>query len=587
MSEYKAPIEEILFSMFNVNGYAEHYASSGLDKDFLQSILTEAGKFAENELFPLNASGDKEGASLVDGAVKSPTGFKEAYQTYVEGGWPSLAQPEAFGGQNLPVSLSLTVNEIWQSSNQAWCMYSVLGEGTCETMQVYGTDEQKQLYLPKLVSGEWTGTMCLTESQAGSDLGLLRTKAEPTADGNYKITGSKIFISSGDHDLAENIVHLVLARLPGAPEGTRGISLFIVPKFKVNSDGTLGELNSVSCGSIEHKMGLKGSATCVMNFDGAEGFLIGPENKGLGCMFTFINKSRLGVAMQGISHAEGAYQTSKAYANERLQGKSLNPNKQTDQAADPLTVQPDIRRMLLTQKAFVEAGRTLVHECAKLVDLTHAEDQQQAKSAKQRLSLLTPIAKGCMSEWGFEAADQGIQILGGHGYMKEWGIEQRLRDVRITRIYEGTNGIQGMDFLGRKVLADGGEALKLYQEEIFELCNQSLSKGSLKNYAQTLQRKLEEWQQLNGQLLERVMTNPEFICSVAFDYLMYSGYIVLAYQWLRILDAVERCDELSDADCKRKQLTAAFYFNHLLPRTVTHKEIMLNQENVLLDDVEL
>lgn len=582
MTVYKAPVDEILFSMYDVNGFGDHYDGAGLDRDTVRTVLDEAAKLAEKELFPLNAVGDREGVGFVDGNVIAPRGFRDAYASYVAGGWPSLAQPLEFGGQGLPHSLSTVIMELWQSANQAWCMYSSLGEGACETLLAYGSDAEKALYLPKLISGEWTGTMCLTESQAGSDLGLLRTKAEPKEDGKYLISGTKIFISSGDHDLSENIIHLVLARLPDAPAGSRGISLFLVPKLKVSADGSLGGLNQVSCGSVEHKMGLKGSATCVMNFDGAEGILLGPPNRGLACMFTFINKSRLGVAVQGQAQAEGAYQMSLAYARERRQGRSPCSTP-SDQSADPIAAHPDIQRLLMSQKVFAEGGRALTHYCAKLVDFSKNSDGQIAKNAAELLSLLTPIAKGCLSEWGSEACDAGIQIFGGHGYMQEWGIEQRLRDVRITRIYEGTNGIQGLDLLGRKVLTDKGRVLQGYMADIVALAVRAAKSEHLQPLAERMQQCVVEWKNINNEVSSVVGGRKGYIEAIAFDYLMYAGYIVLAYQWLRIADSVCRNREYFSEEYREQQLLAArFCFYHVLPRSIPHREAIMLGGGILL-----
>lgn len=586
MSVYEAPVEEILFSMYDVNQFDSHYESFDLGKDVVTAILNEAAKFAEQDLFPLNATGDREGVKFVDGSVSPPSGFKEAYKKYVDGGWPSLAQPEHFGGQGLPSSLSTVILELWQSANQAWCMYSALGEGACETLLAYGSDNEKSLYLPKLISGTWTGTMCLTEAQAGSDLGLLRTKAEPADNGSYRIYGSKIFISSGDHDLSENIVHLVLARLPEAPEGSRGISLFVVPKYKVAGDGSLGERNQVYCGSVEHKMGLKGSATCVMNFDGAEGFLLGPPNRGLSCMFTFINKSRLGVAVQGLAQAEGAYQMSCTYASARLQGHSPCSSSSQGRYADPIAEQPDVQRMLLSQQVFCEGGRVLAHYCAKLVDQSHSSDKSVASNAGGLLSLLTPIAKGCLSEWGSEACDIGIQVFGGHGYIQEWGIEQRLRDVRITRIYEGTNGIQGLDLLGRKVLGDGGVILERYLNEILEFSVECKPIPKLACLAETMQKRVAEWQALNEEIFAQAGGKKGYIESISFDYLMYAGYITLAYQWLRIAKASAAHSSPSITIWKGQKLNAArFCFSNILPRSAAHREAIRIGSDTILNSV--
>jgi alkylation response protein AidB-like acyl-CoA dehydrogenase len=446
MPEYIAPQRDIRFVMNELLHSGDLYQTlpgcEEATEDLLNTIVAEAAKFSEEVLAPLNRSGDEEGCHWDDGVVTTPKGFREAYQQYVENGWPSLAAPLESGGQGLPSLLGVILNELTGTANWSWGMYPGLSHGAVRTIEHHGSDEQKEAYLGKLTSGEWTGTMCLTEAQCGSDLGLLRTKAEPQADGSYAITGTKIFISAGEHDLAENIIHIVLARLPDAPEGSKGISLFIVPKFNVNSDGGLGERNSVRCDSIEHKMGIKASATCVMNFDGARGYLIGPPNKGLACMFTFMNTARLGTAVQGLAHGELAYQGALTYARERLSMRSVSGPKNPDGPADPIIVHPDVRRMLLTQKALAEGSRAFLYYLAQLGDTAECAEGERAKEAEDLMALLTPIAKAFITETGFESANLGLQVYGGHGFIREWGMEQIVRDARIAMLYEGTTGIQ-------------------------------------------------------------------------------------------------------------------------------------------------
>lgn len=564
--DYRAPVEDILFSLFSVHGYAAHCDALGaeLDRETVATLVEEAGKFATRELLPLNASGDIEAVRLEAGQVRTPTGFRDAYQKFTEAGWPSLTQPVAFGGQGLPASLGIVLSEFWQGCNQSWAMYPALGEGACATLRAYGTEEQKARFLPKLVSGEWTGTMCLTEAHAGSDLGLLRTRAELDEQGRYRIHGSKIFISCGDHDLADNIVHLVLARLPDAPAGSAGISLFIVPRQRVDAAGVAGEANGVQCGAVEHKMGLKGNATCVLNFDGAEAELLGPPNRGLVAMFTFINKSRQGVAVQAQAQAEAAHQYALGYARERLQGKGA------DGATAPIIAHPDVRRMLLVQRVFAEGGRSLNHYCAGILDIALAGGAEAA-AANRLLSLLTPLAKACLSEWGSESADLGIQVLGGHGYLRDHPVEQRCRDVRITRIYEGTNGIQALDFLHRKVMADGGETLQrligLMREDVA-----AAQGGAAAALADQLAAELERWTALAGRMAEVCRQGGGDADWLAFDFMMYSGYLLLAQQWLKIAVAADRCP--ADDPLREKIEVARFCFRYILPRTRSHAAVI-------------
>ncbi|WP_062266189.1 acyl-CoA dehydrogenase C-terminal domain-containing protein [Endozoicomonas arenosclerae] len=580
MPDYKAPVRDLEFVMNEVLGYEQHYASlpggDAASPDMVKAILEEGAKFVEGVAVPLNRSGDEEGCHWNEGKVTTPEGFKSAYNQLVENGWCGLSHPEQYGGQGLPNSLNTAFYEMLASSNLSWAIYPTLTWGAIETVSAHASEELKNIFIPPMVSGEWSGTMCLTEAHCGSDLGLLKTRAEPDADGTYRITGSKIFISAGEQDLTENIIHIVLARLPDAPQGTAGISLFVVPKNNVNDDGSVAEANAVSCGSIEHKMGIKGSATCVMNFDGAKGYLIGPPNKGLACMFTFINESRLGVAVQGQSAAEHSFQGALAYARERIQMKG-SPRKNPEKPADPIIVHPDVRRMLLTQKAFSEGGRLLNMYCARLVDIKHKGSKEESRAAESRLALLTPIAKGFITEVAQEATKEGIQVLGGHGFIREWGMEQLARDIRITAIYEGTTCIQGLDLLQRKVLAGDGQLLTRFTTEVTEFAREQLEVAELKEMAVSLIEKVELWQSLTSELGERKDANQ--LNSSSVDYLMLSGYISLGYMWLKAAAvAVEKEGKFYSA----KLDTARFYFRRLLPRTTSLAETIRDDADTLL-----
>jgi alkylation response protein AidB-like acyl-CoA dehydrogenase len=578
MPAYKAPIRDLQFVLHEVLGSEQHYAAVGAEDatpDMVNAIISEAAKFCEEVLSPLNKVGDDEGCTLTNGEVTTPTGFKEAYQQWVDNGWPSLAQPAEFGGQGLPESIGNVVSEMVSEANWSWGMYPGLSHGAMNTIEMHGTDEQKETYLTRLVSGEWTGTMCLTEPHCGSDLGTLKTRAEPAGDGAYTINGTKIFISSGEHDMAENIVHIVLARISGAPEGTKGISLFIVPK--VLPDGTR---NEVSCGAIEHKMGIHGNSTCVMNFDGAKGFLVGPENEGLRCMFTFMNFARLGTAMQGVASSELSFQGALAYARERLAMRSLTGPKAPDQIADPIIVHPDVRRMLMTQKAFAEGGRALLHDAGFMVDrVKYASSDEERHEANELLSFLTPIAKAFLTEVGTEAANYGVQVFGGHGYIKEWGMEQIVRDNRISQLYEGTTGIQALDLLGRKVLMSQGESLKRFTKVVHKFCQSLEGNEELGDMVTALAEANKEWGEVTMQVGMKAMSNREEVGGAAVDYLMYSGYITLAYYWLRMAktaqDALGAGTDEQDF-YKAKIKMAGFYFARILPRIAGHKQAMLN-----------
>ncbi|WP_417225215.1 acyl-CoA dehydrogenase C-terminal domain-containing protein [Amphritea sp.] len=594
MPEYKAPLRDIQFVLDEMLQSEQHYQSlPGCEEatpDMVAAILDEGAKFAERVLAPLNQVGDQEGCQLNDGVVTTPTGFKEAYQQFVEGGWPSLPHDPQWGGQGLPESIGIILNELVGSANWSWSMYPGLSHGAMNTIEAHGTETQKQTYLTKLISGEWTGTMCLTESHCGTDLGMLRTKAEPQADGSYKISGTKIFISAGEHDMADNIVHIVLARLPDAPQGTKGISLFIVPKFVPDTAGAVGERNSLSCGALEHKMGIHGNATCVMNFDGATGYLIGPENKGLNCMFTFMNTARIGTALQGLAHTEWGYQNSLAYARDRLQMRALNGPAYPDKAADPIIVHPDVRRMLLTQKAFAEGGRALIYYCAQLVDKAHlTADNDARQEAETQLAFLTPIAKAFLTETGFESANLGMQIFGGHGYISEWGMEQNVRDSRISMLYEGTTGIQALDLLGRKVLMTQGESLRSFTKVVHRFCEAQAGNSAVTEFISPLARLNREWGDLTMRIGMKAMQNREEVGAASVDYLMYSGYVTMAYLWARMaVVAQEKLDAgVGDQRFYQAKLkTARFYFERILPRTKTlEATIDSGADNLLAMDI--
>lgn len=588
MSNFKVPLRDIEFAFFEVFNFEEHYAEycPSLDRDLTKALLEEAARFCEQVLAPLSASGDTEGCRLVDGKVITPTGFKAAYAQYCDAGWPSLSRSLEYGGQGLPQSLGYVMNELSATANYAWTMYPGLSQGAMHTIESHGSDAQKQTYLPALISGQWTGTMCLTESHCGTDLGLLKTKATPLGDGRYTLSGSKIFISSGDHDLADNIVHIVLARLPDAPAGTKGISLFIVPKVSINSDGSLGERNNVNCGSLEHKMGIHGNATCVLNFDGAVGTLLGEPNKGLPLMFTFMNLARLGAALQGLAHAEVGFQKSLDYTRQRLQGRSLTGAKSTG-AADPIIVHPDVRRMLMTQKAVSEGMRMMIYFAAKRVDTAqHAESEAQRQSALDMLSLITPIAKGFMTELGFESANLALQCFGGHGYIKEWGVEQNVRDCRISSLYEGTTGVQALDLLGRKILLSNGQLLGGFAECLQHFCKVSGNTPELSLYVESLTRLHAEWLTITTNIGQRALVNADEVGAASVDYLMYCGYIFMGYMWGRAAKTalLALATDTQEQDFYRAKLdTARFYFERILPRTLSLAATMNSGANNVMD----
>jgi alkylation response protein AidB-like acyl-CoA dehydrogenase len=593
MPSYSAPMRDIQFvlhELLNVeNAVKQLPAHAELDADTVNSVLEEGAKFAAQVIQPLNQSGDEEGCAYVgDGVVKAPKGFKEAYAQYVEAGWPSLSCDTEYGGQGLPHFVNNAFYEMLNSANQAWTMYPGLTHGAYEALHAHGTPEMKQLYLPKLTSGEWTGTMCLTEPHCGSDLGILRSKAEPVGDGTYRISGTKIFISSGEHDLAENIIHLVLARLPGAPEGTKGISLFIVPKFIPTVDGKVGERNAIQCGSIEHKMGIHANATCVMNLDGAVGWLVGEENRGLNAMFVMMNSARLGVGMQSIGLAEVAYQNSLIYAKDRIQFRAAKGPVNAGKAADPIIVNADVRRMLLTQKAYVEAGRAFSYWLALNIDreLSHEDEAVRAEAA-DLVALTTPIVKAFVSDNTFECTNHALQCFGGHGFIKEWGMEQFVRDARINLIYEGTNAIQSLDLLARKVLADGGAKLKKFAKVIEQFILQNQSEA-MKEFIEPLMDIGDKVSKLTAEIGAKARQNPEEVTAAAVPYLRVFGHLVYAYFWAQMARIALDKQGSGDGFYTAKLATARFYFAKLLPETAGYiRQARAGSDVVMGLDAEL
>jgi len=602
MLSYKAPITDIKFLFEDVFNFYDHYQQypefEEATPDLVDAIFQECAKFCENELLPLNQSGDKEGCTFDNGKVTTPKGFKEAYQQYVDGGWQSLSHPIEHGGQGLPASLGMVKSEMMGTANWSWAMYPGLSHGAMNTVQVHGTEEQKEIYLTKLTEGTWTGTMCLTEPQCGTDLGQVKTKAEPNEDGTFNVSGTKIFISAGEHDLAENIIHIVLARLPNAPKGTRGISLFIVPKMAVDEHGNVGGNNNVTCGSIEDKMGIKANATAVLNFDNAKGVLIGEENKGLECMFTFMNTARVGTALQGICAAELAYQNSLLYAKERLSMRSLSGTKKPELVADPIIVHPDVRKMLMTQKAITEGGRAMIYYTAKIVDdIEMQKDEKQRRKADNRLGFITPILKAFLTELGSESANHGLQIFGGHGFIKEWGMEQIVRDTRISTLYEGTTSIQALDLLGRKILLNRGKYLKHFTMEILSFCkdksviSSNPYKRQMNKFIWPLSKAVANWQKNTIRLSLKAKKNRDIVGSASVDYLMYSGYITMAYFWAQMAQAAyeKLATDVENRDFYRAKIkTAEFYFERILPRTKSLATTMMADPKTLMQlDEEL
>ena len=595
MPAYKTPLRDIRFLMNEVFDFNSHYQtlSNGeyADKETVDMILEGAADFCENVLSPLNQSGDEEGCYFENGEVKTPKGFKEAYDQFVQGGWQGLSYPEEFGGQNLPMSLNLIKSEMMGTANWSFQMYPGLSVGCINTFLQFGSDEQKKTYLPHLVAGTWSGTMCLTEPQCGTDLGQVKTKAELNKDGSYAISGTKIFISAGEHDLTENIIHIVLARLPDEPAGTKGISLFIVPKFLPTEDGGIGERNPVTCGSIEHKMGIRASATAVLNFDNATGYLIGEPNKGLHAMFTFMNTARIGTAIQGLAHAELSFQGALPYAKERMSMRALSGKKDPEQVADKIIHHADVRRMLLTQKAIAEGGRSMIYYAAQLADKMNDAllrgDTAAFEEHDAHLGFYTPILKGFLTELGFEAANHGMQVYGGHGYIKEWGMEQIVRDARIATLYEGTTGVQALDLIGRKVLLSSkGKVIRDYTAEILKFCGQHAPNKYMRRFAWDLTKLCAQWNTLTVRLMLAARKDRDIVSAASVDFLMFSGYVMMAYFWAQ--QAAIASSKLASGTgaevpefYKAKIKVADFYFEKILPRTQGHAESMVNPSKTM------
>ncbi|WP_045738191.1 acyl-CoA dehydrogenase C-terminal domain-containing protein [Xanthomonas sp. MUS 060] len=579
MSTYQAPLNDLRFALYDVLQVEALFARLGhaeANAELIDAVLEEAARFTGTVLAPLNRVGDEHGCTLDKntGAVTTAPGFRDAYRQFAEGGWTGLTAPVAFGGQGMPHTLGAPLNEMINAANLAWGNFPLLSHGAVEALKQHGDPWQQEIFLKPLVEGRWTGTMCLTEPHCGTDLGLLKTRAELNADGTWSVSGTKIFITAGEHDLTDNIVHLVLARLPDAPPGAKGISLLVVPKYRVARDGSLGERNALRCGALEHKMGIHGSATCVMNFDGAQGYLIGPPHKGLQAMFTMMNSARLGVGLQGLGLSERAYQNALRYARERLQSRSLSGAKQPEKPADPILVHPDVRRMLLTVKALTEGSRLLALHAASLIDIAHsATDPTEREQAEVLVSFLTPIAKACQTEWSVETTYHALQCFGGHGYIHEYGMEQLARDARITTLYEGTTGIQALDLIGRKTASSQGAGLTLFLAQIQAFLSEHHDTPAVAEFIAPLREKAQEWAALTKRILQRAASNPDELGAASYDYVFYSGYVVLAYWWARSVAAAAASTH-TEAFKQSKCETARFYYAKLLPRTLTHAAVI-------------
>ena len=574
MPSYTAPTKDFQFLLHDVLKVTES-AIPGYDElevDFTSAILEEAGKLTSEVLAPLNVVGDTEGCTLENGVVRTPTGFKAAFDQVREGGWPGLDMPEQYGGQGMPHVIGSAVGEMFSSANMAFTMYQGLTHGAASAILAHGTDAQKDLYLPKMVSCEWTGTMNLTEPQCGTDLGLMRTKAEPQEDGSYKITGQKIFISAGEHDMSDNIIHLVLAKIAGGPEGIKGVSLFIVPKFMVNEDGSLGARNPVAVGKIEEKMGIHGNSTCVMNYDGATGYLLGEEHKGMRAMFTMMNEARLGVGMQGLSQAEVAYQNALEYAKDRLQGRDVTGPKNPDGPADPLIVHPDIRRALMDQKSFAEGARAFILWGATLIDAAHRADDAAADGL---VSLLTPVIKGFLTDQGYDMTIKAQQVYGGHGYIEEWGMSQFTRDARIAMIYEGANGVQALDLVGRKLAADGGKHVMAFFDLVKSFIKENAGADAAfdRDFLDPLKAASKDLQAAGMYFMQNGMKNPNNALSGSYDFMHMFGHVCLGLMWAKMGKAAKDALARGASDTafyETKLATGRYYMARQLPATALH-----------------
>ena len=595
MPSYTAPTRDTRFIINEVLDLASYGNLPGFESatpDMIDAVIGEAGRFCGEVLAPINQAGDQHGCKRHDdGSVTTPPGFKEAFEQFRDGGWSTLSAPEEFGGQGMPHVLGFMLEEFISSANQAFGMYPGLTNGAVSALIAKGSDEQKAKYLPKMIANEWTGTMNLTEPHCGTDLGMIRTKAEPQADGSYAITGTKIFISAGEHDLTENIIHLVLAKTPGAPDSTKGISLFVVPKVLVNDDGSLGERNGVTCGSIEHKMGIHGNATCVLNYDGAKGWLVGEENKGLAAMFIMMNAARLGVGIQGLAQAEVAYQNAVAYAKDRRQGRALTRPAEPQAQADPIIVHADVRRMLMDAKAFTEGMRALCLWGALLVDLAHkAQTEEERTQADLLIGLMTPVIKGYGTDKGFDTAVNMQQVFGGHGYIEEWGMSQFVRDARIAQIYEGTNGIQAMDLCGRKLAQGGGAAVQAFFNLVGQECTAAKDDTVLGPLAERLEKALGEQQAATMWFMQNAMANPNNLGAGAHHYMHLMGLVTLGLMWLRMAKvAQEKLANGSDdkAFYEAKLVTARYYAERFLPDAgALRRKLEAGGEAMMALDVE-
>jgi alkylation response protein AidB-like acyl-CoA dehydrogenase len=596
MPQYTPPVRDtrfVLDHVVNLSNYANLPGFANATPDVVDAVLEEGGRFVAEVLFPINQPGDSQGCTRhPDGSVTTPEGFKEAYQQFVESGWSTLSAPEAYGGQGMPHVVSTAFEEYMISANMAFAMYPGLTHGAIAALLVKGSEEQKAKYVPKMVSGEWGGTMNLTEPQCGTDLGLIRTRAEPQADGSYAITGTKIFISSGEHDLTSNIIHLVLAKTPGAPDSSKGISLFVVPKFLVNDDGSLGERNAVTCGSIEHKMGIHGNSTCVMNYDGAKGWLVGEEMKGLAAMFIMMNAARLGVGLQGLGIAEVAYQNGVQYAKDRRQGRALTGASDPGEKADPLFVHPDVRRMLMEAKASIEGLRALCLWGALQVDLSHGgADEDERRMADDLIGLLTPVIKGYGTDLGYKIATDAQQVYGGHGYIAEWGMEQYVRDARIAMIYEGTNGVQAMDLVGRKLAQNGGRAVQAFFKIVTEECAAAKAEERVADFAGRLEKALGDLQAATMWFMANGMQNPNQVGAGAYSYMHLMGIVATGLMWLRMATAASRLLAAGEGDAKfleAKLVTARFFAERILPDTgALRRKIEGGAESVMALEPEM